>query len=51
MYGTEKINLSEITENSIISISLEKREEILRFEEYESIEVTLKVKNINEKKK
>ncbi len=51
VYGTGKINLSEITENSVISISLEKREEILRFEEYDSIEVTLKVKNINEKKK
>jgi len=51
VYGTEKINLSEITKNTTINISLEKREEILRFEEYESIEVILKVKNINEKKK
>ena len=51
VYGTGKINLSEITESSVISISLEKREEILRFEGYDSIEVTLKVKNINEKKK
>ncbi len=51
VYGSDKINLSDITENSVIKISLEKREEILRFEGYDSIEVTLKVNNINEKKK
>ena len=51
IYGTDKINLSEINESSVISISLEKREEILRFEGYESVQVSLKVKNINEKKK
>ncbi|MCK5221549.1 MAG: YbbR-like domain-containing protein [Candidatus Aminicenantes bacterium] len=51
IYGTDKINLSEINDSSVISISLEKREEILRFEGYESVQVSLKVKNINEKKK
>ena len=51
IYGTDKINLSEINESSVISISLEKREEILRFEGYESVQVSLTVKNINEKKK
>lgn len=51
IYGTDKINLSEINESSVISISFEKREEILRFEGYESVQVSLKVKNINEKKK
>lgn len=51
IYGADKIDLSEVTESSVISLSLEKREEILRFEGYESVEVSLKVKNSNEKKK
>jgi len=51
IYGSEKINLSGITKDSVIKISFEKREEILRFEEYDSVEVSMKVKNINEKRK
>ncbi len=51
VYGTDKIDLSKITENSTITVSLEKREEILRFEGHDSINVFLKVKNINEKRK
>jgi len=48
VYGTEKINLSEITKSSVIKISLEKSEEILRFEGFDNVEVSLKVKKINE---
>ncbi len=51
VYGEEKINLSGITKDSVFKISLEKREKILRFEEYDSVEVSLKVKKINEKRK
>ena len=51
IYGSEKVNLSEITGDTVIRIPLEKREEILRFEGYNSVEVSLKVKNINERKK
>ncbi len=51
VYGADKINLSEITESTVIKIALEKSEDILRFEKNDSVEVSLKVKNINEKKK
>ncbi len=51
VYGAEKINLSEISKSSVIKISLEKSEDILRFEGFDSVEVSLKVKNINGKEK
>jgi len=51
VYGAQKVNLSEITRDSVIRIPLEKSEEILRFEGYSHVEVSVKVKNINEQKK
>ena len=51
VYAADKINLSEITGSTVLKIALEKSEDILRFEGYDSVEVSLKVKNINEKKK
>ncbi len=51
VFGSEKINLSEVTKNTVLNISFEQKEEILRFEGFESVEVSLTVKNINEKRK
>ena len=51
VYAAEKIDLSTVTESRVMNMPLEKREEILRYEGFDSIEVTLTVEDINEKNK
>jgi len=49
VYGAEKINLSKIYSNQTLKIPLDKSNEILRFDDNDSVSVTITVRNSNEK--
>lgn len=51
VFGAEKIDLSKITSDSTIKIPLNKGKEILRFDNFENVTVSITVKNLNEKGK
>lgn len=48
VYAQDSINLADITETATYKLPLKKIEEIIRFENHESVEVTVVVENRNE---
>jgi YbbR domain-containing protein len=51
VYAIENINLDEITENKALKMRLQKTKDILRFDSSETIEVQLRTKTVDNKKK
>ena len=51
VYAQDSINLADISETSSYKLPLKKSEEIIRFEDHESVDVTVVVENRNESEK
>ena len=49
--GTEMVDLSEIKESKVIKIPLRKEKEIIKFEDFDRVEVHITVENLNKSSK